>query len=99
MSKTAAMAFIMSKSAYLSDEEDHNGPHLIFFTVLTDGKVWGRTGLASGLLSLLVLVPESPVPGERAAADSCVRGRSCRVGPTERPHYEERDPANTSEVR
>jgi hypothetical protein len=36
-----AMAFMMSKSAYLTDEGDHNGPHLMFFTALKDGKYWG----------------------------------------------------------
>jgi hypothetical protein len=35
------MVFMMSKSAYLYDEGDHNGPHLMFFTALEDGKDWG----------------------------------------------------------
>jgi hypothetical protein len=76
-----AMAFMMSKSAYLYDEGDHNGPHLMFFTALKDGKDWGgfRIGLASCFRSLLVLIVEGTAPGERAVADSCVRSRSCRV--------------------
>jgi hypothetical protein len=75
-----AMAFMMSKSAYLYDEGDHNGPHLMFFTALKDGKNWeaGASG-ASCFRSLLVLIVEGTVPGERAAADSCVRSRSCKV--------------------
>jgi len=36
-----AMAFMMSKSAYLFDAGDHNGPHVMFFTSLEDGKDWG----------------------------------------------------------
>ena len=36
-----AMAFMMSKSAYLFDAGDHNGPHVMFFTPLKDGKDWG----------------------------------------------------------
>jgi len=35
------MVFMMSKSAYLYDAADHNGPHLMFFTALKDGKDWG----------------------------------------------------------
>src|SRR5260370_1165016 len=35
------MVFMMSKSAYLYDAGDHNGPHLMFFTALNDGKDWG----------------------------------------------------------
>lgn len=39
--ENGAMAFIMSKSAYLYDEGDHNGPHVMFFTALKDGKDCG----------------------------------------------------------
>ena len=35
------MVFMMSKSACLYDAGDHNGPHLMFFTALKDGKDWG----------------------------------------------------------
>jgi hypothetical protein len=35
------MVFMMSKSAYLYDAGDHNGPHVMFFTALEDGKDWG----------------------------------------------------------
>jgi hypothetical protein len=42
------MVCMMSKSAYLYDAGDHNGPHHMFFTALEDGKDWGwRIGLAS----------------------------------------------------
>ena len=35
------MVFMMSKSAYLFDAGDPNGPHVMFFTALKDGKDWG----------------------------------------------------------
>jgi hypothetical protein len=35
------MVYMMSKSAYLYDAGDHNGPHLMFFNALKDGKDWG----------------------------------------------------------
>src|SRR5260370_2122174 len=34
------MVFMMSQSAYLYNEGDHNGPHLMFFTALEDRKDW-----------------------------------------------------------
>jgi hypothetical protein len=45
------MAFMMSKSAYLYDEGDYNGPHLMFFTALTDGKNWGAGASGSPVVS------------------------------------------------
>jgi hypothetical protein len=39
--ESGAMAYMMSKSAYLTDEGDHNGPHLMFFTPVIDAKDWG----------------------------------------------------------
>lgn len=35
------MVYMMSKSAYLTDEDDHNVPHLMFFTAVMDAKDWG----------------------------------------------------------
>ena len=46
-----AMAFMMSKSAYLCDAGDHNGPHLMFFTALKDGKDWGAGASGSPVFS------------------------------------------------
>ena len=45
------MVFMMSKSAYLYDAGDHNGPHLMFFTALTDGKDWGAFASGSPVFS------------------------------------------------
>jgi len=36
-----AMSYMMSKSSYLTDSGDHNGPHLMFYETITDGAVWG----------------------------------------------------------
>jgi hypothetical protein len=36
-----AMGFMMSKSAYLTDDPPHNLSHLMFFTTLSSGAVWG----------------------------------------------------------
>jgi hypothetical protein len=39
--KSGAMVYMMSKSAYLTDEDDHNVAHLMFFTAVMDAKDWG----------------------------------------------------------
>lgn len=36
-----AMSYMMSKDAYLTDRDDHNMAHLMFYTPLMDGAVWG----------------------------------------------------------
>jgi len=36
-----AMTYMMSKDAYLTDAGDHNMAHLMFYTPLMDGAVWG----------------------------------------------------------
>jgi len=45
------MVFMMSKSAYLYDAGDHNGPHVMFFTALKDGKDWGAGASGSPVFS------------------------------------------------
>jgi hypothetical protein len=39
--ESGAMDYMMSKSAYLTDEGGHNAPHLMFFTAGMDAKDWG----------------------------------------------------------
>src|SRR5215467_9863594 len=39
--ESGAMAYMMSKSAYLTDKDGHNLPHLMFYTAHTDAKDWG----------------------------------------------------------
>lgn len=36
-----AMSYMMSKDSYLTDEDDHNGPHLMFYVPLADAAAWG----------------------------------------------------------
>jgi len=36
-----AMSYMMSKGSYLSDDDDHNGPHLMFYMPLADAATWG----------------------------------------------------------
>ncbi len=45
------MVYMMSKSAYLYDAGDHNGPHLMFFTALKDGKDWGAGASGSPVVA------------------------------------------------
>jgi hypothetical protein len=45
------MVFMMSKSAYLYDAGDHNGPHVMFFAALKDGKDWGADASGSPVVS------------------------------------------------
>ena len=36
-----AMSYMMGKGSYLTDEGDHNGPHLMFYMPLADAAAWG----------------------------------------------------------
>jgi len=36
-----AVSYMMSKSSYLTDDGDHNIPHIMFFQSAKDGSVWG----------------------------------------------------------
>jgi hypothetical protein len=49
--ESGAMAYMMSKSAYLTDEGNHNGPHLMFFTPVKDSKDWGAGAAGSPVVS------------------------------------------------
>ena len=49
--EAGGMAFMMSKSAYLFDAGDHNGPHVMFYTPLEDGKDWGAWASGSPVFS------------------------------------------------
>ena len=49
--ESGAMDYMMSKSAYLTDEDGHNLPHLMFYTTLTDGKDWGSGAAGSPVMS------------------------------------------------
>ena len=49
--ESGAMSYMMSKSAYLTDEGDHNLPHLMFYTPFENGKDWGSEAAGSPLAS------------------------------------------------
>ena len=49
--ESGAMDYMMSKSAYLSDEGDHNMPHLMFYIGVKDGKDWGSGAAGSPVMS------------------------------------------------
>ena len=39
--EAGAMSYMMSKEAYLTDKDDHNLAHLMFYAPPLDGKAWG----------------------------------------------------------
>jgi hypothetical protein len=49
--ESGAMVYMMSKSAYLTDEGEHNLPHVMFFTVGVDAKDWGSGAAGSPVMS------------------------------------------------
>src|SRR6516164_3402218 len=49
--ESGAMDYMMSKSAYLTDQGAHNMPHLMFYTRVTDGKDWGAGADGSPVMS------------------------------------------------
>jgi len=49
--ESGAMDYMMSKSSYLTDEDGHNMPHLMFFTVGVDAKDWGSGAAGSPVMS------------------------------------------------
>lgn len=49
--ENGAMDYMMSKSSYLTDEGDHNLPHLMFFTDGMNEKDWGSGAEGSPVMS------------------------------------------------
>src|SRR5580704_3585312 len=46
-----AMDYMMSKSSYLTDQGPHNMPHVMFYTLVKDGKDWGSGAEGSPVMS------------------------------------------------
>jgi len=49
--ESGAMDYMMSKSSYLTDQGGHNMPHLMFDTLVKDGKDWGSGAEGSPVMS------------------------------------------------
>ncbi len=49
--ESGAMDYMMSKSAYLTDQGDHTLPHIMFYTHVKDGKDWGSGAAGAPVLS------------------------------------------------
>ncbi len=49
--ESGAMDYMMSKSGYLTDEGEHNLPHVMFYTRFKDGKDWGSGAEGSPVMS------------------------------------------------
>jgi hypothetical protein len=49
--ESGAMDYMMSKSSWLTDQGGHNMPHLMFYTLVRDGKDWGSGAAGSPVLS------------------------------------------------
>jgi len=49
--ESGAMDYMMSKSAYLTDEGGHDMPHLMFYTRVKDGRDWGAGAAGSPVMS------------------------------------------------
>ena len=49
--EAGAMDYMMAKSAYLTDQGEHNAPHLMFFTAGMDAGDWGSDLAGSPIMS------------------------------------------------
>jgi len=49
--ESGAMCYMMSKSAYLTDEDGHNLAHLMFYTAGLEAKDWGSGAAGSPVMS------------------------------------------------
>ncbi|MBV8892585.1 MAG: hypothetical protein JO266_11555 [Acidobacteria bacterium] len=49
--ESGAMDYMMSKSSFLTDRGTHNMPHVMFYTLVNDGKDWGSGAEGAPVLS------------------------------------------------
>ena len=57
-----AMSYMMSKSAYLTDDGHHNVAHVMFYTTLPDGQIWGADLPKSPIASFSYWFPSDANP-------------------------------------
>ncbi|HXZ11876.1 MAG TPA: hypothetical protein VEG64_05750 [Candidatus Sulfotelmatobacter sp.] len=50
--ENGAMCYMMSKSAYLTDQDGHNATHVMFYTAGIDAKDWGSGAEGSPVMSV-----------------------------------------------
>jgi len=62
--ESGAMDYMMSKSAYLTDEGEHNLPHVMFFTAGIEAKDWGAGAAGSPVMSAAYWFFSSPEPAQ-----------------------------------
>jgi len=62
--ESGAMAYMMSNSAYLTDEGGHNLAHLMFFSGVADAKDWGSGAAGSPVMSIPYWFSTSKEPSE-----------------------------------
>lgn len=60
--ESGAMDYMMSKSAYLTDEGDHNAPHLMFLTAGMRAEDWGANAAGSPVMAARYWFYSSPEP-------------------------------------
>jgi hypothetical protein len=62
--ESGAMAYMTSKSSYLTDEGSHNLAHLMFYTAVADAKDWGSGAAGSPVMSAPYWVSSSKEQSE-----------------------------------
>src|SRR5215467_2921760 len=62
--ESGAMCYMMSKSAYLTDEDGHNLAHLMWYTALADGKDWGSGAAGSPVMAASYWFSSSKEPSQ-----------------------------------
>lgn len=60
--QAGSMCYMMSKEAYLTDRDDHNLSHLMFYTPRVDAKVLGADAHGSPVIMGQTSVPGTPQP-------------------------------------
>jgi len=59
-----AMSYMMSKSAYLTDDDHHNVAHVMFYNTLSDAQIWGANLPKSPIASSSYWFPNDDNPQE-----------------------------------